>query len=405
MPNPGPDAVAARAPARHYSTHASVLSKLPVVGRERLSAIVVSAGRPASYAGPALRLGAVLDVPVVLMCSQRADRDEAVAIAERVPSARCVIIDLSKEPDVGLPRFTTSAFRMARRGALGDLSRKRNLGLLLGKLAGWNSLLFLDDDIYDVKPANVERAVAALDHNVAVGMPALDFPDNSIVCHAHRLAEGSHGVFVSGSALVVDVQRADTFFPEIYNEDWLFLAPYAGCGEVSAVGSVKQLRYEPFAKPLRAGDQEFGDVLAEGLFGFLHSARLDVPPSIDYWDAFLAARAAFIARTTTGCLQLSPDVTKASDPLPALDEAARALAKISATVLVEYVDAWFRDLAMWRTFLAGLPRLDSLEAAILGLELPAVTVTPPPAAVFEPPVLPLVSLAQVPDNALLSPVG
>jgi len=374
----GPDAAADAIAARHYSTHAAVLGDVPAGGRERLSAIVLAAGRPAAYARPALRLGAMLDVPVVLMCSHRARRDDAVALAERVPSATCVVIDLSAEPDVGLPRFRTSTFHEATRGSLGDLSRKRNLALLLGKLSGWSSLLFLDDDIGGVQPANVERAVAALDRHVAVGMPAVDFPDNSIVCHAHRQGGGAQGVFVSGSALAVDVQRADTFFPEIYNEDWLFLAPYLDRGEVGAVGSVRQLEYAPFANPRRAADQEFGDVLAEGLVGFLHSARLSPPPSIDYWDAFLAERAAFIRDTTAGCLATPPALTTADDPLPALDEAAYALSKISATTLVQYLDAWHRDLATWRQFVADLPSLGSLAEAVRGLELPAQIVSPRP---------------------------
>ena len=372
MPRPGLNRVAS---TRHYSTHASVLSRPSVSDRERLSGIVVSAARPAAYSASALRLGADLGVPVVLMCSHQAHHNDAVALAESIPNVGAVVIDVSAEPDVGLPRFRTSTFRPARQGALGDLSRKRNLGLMLGKLAGWRSLLFLDDDIDGWDLANVEHAVTVLDQHTAVGMPALSFPDNSIVCHAHRLVEPAQDVFVSGSALIVDVRRADTFFPEIYNEDWLFLAPYIEQGRVGAIGSVRQLAYEPFAKPKRAADQEFGDVLAEGLMGFLHSAPLSPPPPIDYWEAFLDARAAFIEKTMVGCLRASLEVSKASSPLPALDEAARALSKISAAALVQYVDAWLNDLGSWRTFVSGLPSLSSLDEAVHGLELPAVTIT------------------------------
>ncbi|HEY7049937.1 MAG TPA: hypothetical protein VH373_22170 [Jatrophihabitantaceae bacterium] len=370
----GLDGAASRTSTRHYSTHASVLSRPSVNGRRRLSGIVVSAARPAAYTASALRLGADLGAPVVLMCSRNADANDAIALAQSIRNVQAVVIDLSAASDVGLPRFRTSAVRPARHGALGDLSRKRNLGLMLGKLAGWRSLLFLDDDIYGWDLANVERAVTALDQHTAVGMPALSFPDNSIVCHAHRLVEPTQDVFVSGSALIVDVQQADTFFPEIYNEDWLFLAPHIERGRVGAVGSVTQLAYDPFAKPRRAADQEFGDVLAEGLMGYLHSSSLRPPPSVEYWEAFLQARAAFIEVTMVGCLSPSLGASKASSPLPALDEAARALSEISAASLVEYVNAWLADLGSWRAFVGDLPSLGSLDEAVNGLELPAVTI-------------------------------
>lgn len=358
---------------RHYSTHASVLRRPAVTGRDRLNGIVVSAARPAAYSTSALRLGADLGVPVVLMCSHKANHNDAVALAETIRNVEAVVIDVSAESDLGLPRFRTSAFRQARQGALGDLSRKRNLGLLLGRLAGWRSLLFLDDDIHGWDLADVEHAVTALDRHTAVGMPAHSYPDNSIVCHAHRLVEPTQDVFVSGSALIVDVQRADTFFPEIYNEDWLFLAPYVERGRVGAVGSVTQLPYDPFAKPRRAADQEFGDVLAEGLMGYLHSGSLNPPPPIEYWEAFLEARAAFIEKTMVGCLRASLD-GKASSALPALDEAARACSEISAASLVEYVDSWLSDLGSWRVFGRGLPPMGSLDSAVHGLELPAVII-------------------------------
>lgn len=373
---PGPNGAVSQISTRHYSTHASVLSRPSVTGRDRLNGIVVSAARPAAYSASALRLGADLGVPVVLLCSHKANPNDAVALAETIGNVEAVVIDLSAESDVGLPRFRTSAFRQARQGALGDLSRKRNLGLLLGKLAGWRSLLFLDDDIYGWDLAKVDHAVTALDRHTAVGMPALSYPDNSIVCHAHRLVEPTQDVFVSGSALIVDVQRADTFFPEIYNEDWLFLAPYVEQGRVGAVGSVTQLRYDPFAKPMRAADQEFGDVLAEGLMGYLHSGLLNPPPPIEYWVAFLEARVAFIEETMVGCLRASLD-GKASSPLPALDEAARACSELSAASLVDYVDAWLADLGSWRTFVSELPSLGRLDSAVHGLELPAVTVSRP----------------------------
>ena len=286
--------------------------------------------------------------------------------------ARFVVVDMTKSANLALPNFETSRFRQAQVGSHGDLSRKRNVGLLLGRLASWRTILFLDDDIYGLNPVQVARAVAALDYFIAVGMPARRFPDNSVVCHAHRLSGGKQGIFVSGSALAVNMSRIDTFFPDTYNEDWLFLAPHLDRYHVASYGSVRQQRYSPFAYPHRAGAQEFGDVLAEGLLGYLHSNRLHLPPSIDYWRAFLARRADFIAFTMRRLLNVEEPNAEVIRALTALRIAQIARSKISAEVLSEYVDAWFRDLQTWRRFLDKLPRTRVLAEAFHFLDLPTV---------------------------------
>ncbi len=71
-----------------------------------------------------------------------------------------------------------------------DLSTKRNLGLVLARMLGWQRLMFLDDDIYDVTEEDVDALAAGLsDHSVSVLIPE-DYPDNSVACHAHRLGGG-----------------------------------------------------------------------------------------------------------------------------------------------------------------------------------------------------------------------
>ena len=70
-----------------------------------------------------------------------------------------------------------------------------------------------------------------------VGMWVTDYPDNSIVCHANRMTEGSQDVFVSGAALAVDCDADIGFFPDIYNEDWLFFFDDASARAAGQLGS------------------------------------------------------------------------------------------------------------------------------------------------------------------------
>src|SRR5271156_1177313 len=98
-------------------------------------------------------------------------------------------------------------------------------------------------------------------HSQAVGFRIARYPDNSVICHAHRLAGGSQDVFPGGSALLIDVTRSDTLFPPIYNEDWLFLFDAALARSVAVAGTLSQLEYQPFSQSKRAASEEFGDLI------------------------------------------------------------------------------------------------------------------------------------------------
>jgi hypothetical protein len=363
----------------HYRSHARLLAPLRP-GAAALDGIVVPAARPAANLVPAFRLGAALDVPVVVICSGDATPDAVVAVAGGVPRSRYAVVDVAaRKVFPRLPPLATAGFASAFVGSRGDLHLKRNLGLLLGRAASWRTLLFLDDDISGLRRDMVARTVGALDHHAAVGMPARRFADNSVVCHARRLLPGvRQSVFVSGSALALRVDRVDSFFPDVYNEDWLFLAPHLDRRTVAANGSVRQSPYDPFELPDRATAQEFGDVLGEGLIGHLHRGTLSRPPSMRYWDGFLRQRARFVAEVLAACTVQAPENTMARKALRSLRRAENIRAKIRPELLTDYVAAWLDDLWQWRHFLTGVPRLGTLEVALDWLDPPVVPAPTPP---------------------------
>jgi hypothetical protein len=213
------------------------------------------------------------------------------------------------------------------------------------------------------------RAVASLDRYTAAGLPALRYPDNSIVCHANRLIGRKQDVFVGGAALAVNVDQGDSFFPDLYNEDWLFLAPHLDKRRVARVGAVTQRAYAPFADPDRARLQEFGDLVGEGLLSYLHEARLRPPPPVGYWRAFLAARTEFVARIRSACERMAPRDGRAIAALESLECADEARRAITPNDLVHYVITWLRDLRLWREYVRDLPRLGNLPAALQHLGL------------------------------------
>ncbi len=171
-----------------------------------------------------------------------------------------------------------------------DIARKRNAGLLLARMCGWRTIMFLDDDIRDLTAAAVSQASALTSHFQAAGFSIGHYPDNSVVCHAYRLTGGGQGTFPGGSALVIDVERCDTLFPPIYNEDWLFLFDAVQNRSVTVAGPGSRLNISRSHNSRRAASEEFGDVIAEGLYRLLHEGADVTDATYAYWRSVLDRR-------------------------------------------------------------------------------------------------------------------
>ena len=245
---------------------------------------------------------------------------------------------------------------------------KRNVGLVLARMLRWRRIFFLDDDIRDINYPDLQNTVNMLGSFPAVGMWVTDFPDNSIVCHANRMTKGSQDVFVSGAALAVDCDGDIGFFPDIYNEDWLFFFDDAAKGRLAnSCLEATQICYDPFANVRRAAWQEFGDVLAEGLYTLLHLGLGVQQASREYWTYFLEARRSFLEAITTRAHNADPSIR--SDMLHSVQSALKCSLKIKPDLCERYIRLWRQDLEDWKRRAAGIPEMPSIEAALQEMRL------------------------------------
>jgi hypothetical protein len=359
--------------ARHYTSHRSVLKPPPDgQGGDSVDAIVMPAARTAVHLLPGMQLAEQLGCEFVALCSGQTQVKEAVGLAREVPGLSWTLVELEEGWTSQLLDFRTARFEAATSLRCSDLSTKRNIGLLLARMVGWHRILFLDDDIR-VDAELVRTAAATLRPGRATGMPALEFPDNSVVSHALRAVDIQQDVFVSGSALLVDTTRIDSFFPDVYNEDWFFLFDAVRLGQVCSSGEVSQEKYDPFADPRRAVREEFGDVLAEGLMSLLHYAGGKGRALTDkYWDAVLDQRRALLG-SIVDLLEASPQL-EAPAAAAAVKAAAIETAGFTGALLARYVRQWQRDVRLWRSRIQSLAPEPSLEAALRRLRLPHLTV-------------------------------
>jgi hypothetical protein len=339
-----------------------------------LDAIVVPASRPAAHLDHAVTLARAADCWLVILCSGRLNRAEVAKFLAARSYHKAVAIDLPRAYShklLGFPELLTIKRELPR--AYGfytmDLSTKRNIGLVLARMMGWHRIFFLDDDIRDITYPNLQRTVDMLGPFSAAGVWVTDFPDNSIVCHANRETGGSQGVFVSGAALAVDCESDIGFFPDIYNEDWLFMFDYAAAKKLANSSlEATQLCYYPFAKARRAAWQEFGDVIAEGLYTLLHLGLEVEHATCAYWGYFLEARRNFLEGILTRLPAAHPEMR--GEIQMSVLQAEKCLQTIKPDLCERYVQAWRHDLADWKQRLPGIAGKPSIEAALLELELP-----------------------------------
>lgn len=364
---------------RQHGTHRTLVNRpeyrKPHSGL-KLDTIIVPASRPAANLDHAITLARALHCRLLILCSHRAVPAEVEHLLAARSFDDAIVIGLPAGYSHELLQFTALAsIKGALPKACGafvtDLSTKRNVGLILARMLGWRRVFFLDDDIRDIDHPDLRRTVSMLGSFPAVGMRVIDYPDNSVVCHANRETGAAQDVFVTGAALAVDCQADIGFFPDVYNEDWLFFFDAAARGQLAGSGlKATQLRYQPFADPQRAEWQEFGDTLAEGLYTLLHRGRDVQDATRDYWENFLAARQKFLEEIIDRSHLAELDVRE--QVVLSVKSALGCLAGIAPELCERYIRLWRQDLLAWQERVAEIPRLTSLDAALRALRLPAL---------------------------------
>ncbi|MEO3856947.1 hypothetical protein ABGB08_18720 [Acrocarpospora sp. B8E8] len=129
---------------------------------------------------------------------------------------------------------------------------------------------------------------------------------------------------------------------------------------LAVTGLVRQRPYDPFDRPIRARDQEFGDVLAEGVYWLLDERPehgWSVAADRWHWERFLARRRNFIERVLRRVRE-SPETARfdRKDAEASLQAALGRLSRIEPEFCVAYLEAWLEDRIRWEKHLSGLPK-------------------------------------------------
>jgi hypothetical protein len=348
------------ATSNHHGSHRNLLWPADGSGsaHQKVDAIIVPTARRPAYLAEAADLAQALGCSLVTLHSRQ--WTSAAKTAQRLPrSVDLIAIDVPDPAHLRLPDWQTSRLLagtvFARRTGL---SARRNLGLMLSHLLGWSRVLFLDDDITQLNPDHVRRASGALDTHNAAGLYIAGFPNHSVVGHAYLQAGGSQQSFISAKALAVEVTRSNSFFPNIYNDDWFFLLDDSNKGlqPVAVAGEVRQYPYDPFRSPERARDQELGDVLSEGVYWLLDDGGSIAGAERAYWSRFLSKRRRFIKQVLQMVEQDNTiEPADKARRVAALKVSLGSLSLITPELCESYLRAWAADRQGWHRHLQKLP--------------------------------------------------
>jgi hypothetical protein len=325
-----------------------------------VDAIIVPTGRRPAAMRSAMAVASKLGCTLVALCSKWSSAAEVAAMPEAA-DLKLITIDAGTFPPGVLPSFQTSELLAGTRfEQRSDTSAKRNFGLLLAKLLGWNKVTFLDDDIDVRSPPDLCDAAGLTSYFAGVGMRIEGMPDNSVVCHAYREAGGAQDMFIGGGALAVAVNSTTSFFPNIYNEDWFFLLDDDGLQMTTRIGAAVQKEYDPFVNEDRARQEEFGDTLAEGLFSLLDTGRSIQDADRAFWADFIKRRRGFIAEVTAMVQRMDP-LMKRVRMLKSLKAARGRSECITPGWCARYVEAWREDRFTWRRHVQEVYRTNVAE--------------------------------------------
>lgn len=339
----------------HHGSHRQLLCERQLVLPVDVDAIIVPTARNVAMLEPAIELAAKLKATLVALCSKWSSADEVAALVTR-RGVKLIAINVSELPAGVVPSFETDRVLAGTRFARWtDTSLKRNLGLLLARLIGWERIVFLDDDITIPEATDLRDAAALTDHYAGVGLAIDGMPDNSVVCHAFREAGGKQDMFIGGGALAIGTKSMTSFFPNIYNEDWFFLLDDDGLRPTTITGKAVQKKYDPFRED-RAKKEELGDSLAEGLFWLLDNGRSLRDATAEHWRGFLRDRAEFITDVIRMAEGMNGDPDLRKRILLALKAARGRCQYIKPELCVQYLDAWRGDRIIWRHHIEDISR-------------------------------------------------
>lgn len=167
----------------------------------------------------------------------------------------------------------------------------RNYSLLAARDLGLERVLLIDDDITIPSADLPARTFDLLGRFDYAGSRTVGLADDSVVGHVARSLGVEQYDFVTGQYLGVRMRMQEAFFPNLYNEDLIFLFIAARPASIARYGTVSQMNRRHRGSAVnRALGQELGEIHCEGCIRASIGRNKEGLAEPDFWTQALEFR-------------------------------------------------------------------------------------------------------------------
>lgn len=226
----------------------------------------------------------------------------------------------------------------------------RNYALLLAKLYGYKKILMVDDDIQLNDLNTIKNTFTLLSKFDIVGAKTEGMPDDSIVGHIFREIGIEQYDFISGQYFGVNIDSISYFFPNIYNEDWIF-SLLSSESLLARSSIVKQLMCDPFHNlNSKCIFQEYGEIICEGLIEARIAGNHNLLTNQEFWSKILRRRQKVLIKLEliVSCHSKDKSFNIAFDELRLYHSSVNPI--IFESFFIEY----FNNLNKWNKILSSI---------------------------------------------------
>ena len=229
-----------------------------------------------------------------------------------------------------------------------DIWSKRNYALVFSLLNEFSRILLIDDDVITSKGL-IQDAISLSGTYSLIGAKICGMPDRSVVGHICLLLNLVNQRFISGHFLAVNVSSAAAFyFPNVYNEDWIFMLLNSLNAPIARYGTIFHLYWNPYDETGgRAAFEEKGEILIEGLARLILSgAGITRLGESEHWEGVICERRQKLDKLT------STDVVRSSPALKAILECCRSVAsRLRPGDFVSFWNDYNNKVGEWRAII------------------------------------------------------
>jgi hypothetical protein len=225
------------------------------------------------------------------------------------------------------------------------LPLKRNFALRHASVMGFRKILIVDDDIRSIDKKRLKAGADCLDKYALAGCFVNDFLDTSVLGHLEKAAGEEIHPFLSGSFLFIKPPETQSFFPCLYNEDWLFMIPHVQNGTACSFGNVRQEAFDPFGNLSRPVFQEFGEIIIEGLYALIESKQYEFRFKSKTWIDVIAQRREILKSLSKRLAKKKHQIT--------IKQMLESNSHITEADCCDFISYWERDTISWSKYIGG----------------------------------------------------